>query len=55
MTQLILVRHGQTKKNISGKLHRTGDSEILNEEGRKQTGDEILIFDSRLCKTKDNE
>ena len=36
MTRLILIRHGQTEKNISGKLHQAGDSEILNKKGRKQ-------------------
>lgn len=36
MTRLILIRHGQTKKNISGKLHQAGDLEVLNKKGREQ-------------------
>jgi len=36
MTKLILVRHGETEKNISEKLHQVDDPEILNERGRAQ-------------------
>jgi broad specificity phosphatase PhoE len=36
MTTLILIRHGETTKNISDRLHRDKDPEPLNERGRIQ-------------------
>jgi broad specificity phosphatase PhoE len=36
MTKLILVRHGQTEKNIAGQLHHVDDREELNEVGIEQ-------------------
>lgn len=36
MGKLILVRHGETSKNVKGRLHSTNDSEILNENGIAQ-------------------
>lgn len=36
MKKLILVRHGETNKNISNKLHQSGDLELLNENGVTQ-------------------
>lgn len=36
MGKLILVRHGETNKNINNRLHSVNDSEVLNDTGRKQ-------------------
>jgi len=36
MTRLILLRHGQTYKNVSGMLHSRSDSSVLTLEGREQ-------------------
>lgn len=36
MGKLILVRHGETDKNVNNKLHAFDDSETLNETGREQ-------------------
>lgn len=36
MTKLILVRHGETAKNVKGKLHGYDDPEVLNDVGRRQ-------------------
>jgi broad specificity phosphatase PhoE len=36
MTTLILVRHGETKKNKAGELHGAFDSELLTAKGRRQ-------------------
>lgn len=36
MTKLILIRHGETSKNVEGKLHRDKDEEELNEKGKSQ-------------------
>ncbi len=36
MTRLILIRHGETQKNVSGEMHQSDDSEILNEKGKIQ-------------------
>lgn len=36
MKTLILVRHGETEKNVNKNLHSTNDPELLNETGRKQ-------------------
>jgi alpha-ribazole phosphatase len=36
MTKLILVRHGETNKNLYGKMHEVGDEEVLNSTGIKQ-------------------
>jgi alpha-ribazole phosphatase len=36
MGKLILVRHGETNKNISNNLHTVKDSESLNDRGIKQ-------------------
>jgi len=34
--KLILIRHGETEKNVKGKLHSAQDSESLNETGKEQ-------------------
>ena len=36
MSELILVRHGETKKNVEGILHATGDAETLSDVGVDQ-------------------
>ena len=36
MERIILVRHGQTKKNAKGIIHAFGDEELLNEVGIEQ-------------------
>ena len=36
MTKLILVRHGETAKNVKGKLHGYDDPEVLNDVGSEQ-------------------
>ncbi len=36
MGRLILIRHGQTNKNISNMLHSSDDQESLNKVGVKQ-------------------
>lgn len=36
MEYIILVRHGQTDKNIKGRLHTVDDEEVLNKTGIKQ-------------------
>lgn len=36
MNKLILVRHGETDKNVNNKLHESGDLELLNEKGKSQ-------------------
>lgn len=36
MKNLFLIRHGQTNKNISNALHKKGDEETLNNEGKEQ-------------------
>ena len=36
MTKLILVRHGETDKNINDSLHASNDPETLNDTGIKQ-------------------
>lgn len=38
MTKLILIRHGETDKNIGGKLHQAQDSESLNKKGQSKAG-----------------
>ena len=35
-TTLILIRHGETNKNVNQSLHATDDPEKLNDTGRKQ-------------------
>ena len=35
-TTLILVRHGETMKNVEGKMHQKGDGEILTDLGKTQ-------------------
>jgi len=48
-TKLILVRHGETEKNVSGKLHSSSDPEVLNKKGRNQmetTAKYLLSFKS---------
>jgi broad specificity phosphatase PhoE len=37
MKTLILVRHGETEKNVNKSLHSANDPELLNEAGRKQS------------------
>lgn len=37
-TRLILVRHGQTTKNVQGVLHSRSDESVLSELGRQQIG-----------------
>ena len=34
--KLILVRHGETEKNVRGKLHSATDPEVLTKKGRQQ-------------------
>ena len=36
MAKLILIRHGETEKNVIGKLHQADDPEVLNFKGRRQ-------------------
>ena len=36
MTKLILIRHGETDKNVNNSLHTTNDSESLNSNGIEQ-------------------
>jgi len=36
MTSLILIRHGETDTNASGKIHTTNDEQTLNEIGKEQ-------------------
>lgn len=36
MTKLILIRHGETDKNVNNSLHATNDSESLNNNGIEQ-------------------
>jgi broad specificity phosphatase PhoE len=36
MSELILIRHGETGKNVSGVLHSSGDVEKLTEKGADQ-------------------
>lgn len=36
VTKLVLVRHGETKTNVGGKLHIAGDLEKLTKKGRAQ-------------------
>jgi broad specificity phosphatase PhoE len=36
MAKLILIRHGETDKNLQGKMHEAGDEEALNSTGIKQ-------------------
>jgi len=38
MTKLVLIRHGETAKNVKGKLHNYDDPEILSNAGREQIG-----------------
>jgi broad specificity phosphatase PhoE len=35
-TKLILIRHGETEKNVAGKLHSAKDAEELTEIGKEQ-------------------
>ncbi len=44
MFQLILIRHGETDKNINKSLHAANDNEPLNKNGRKQ----IILTAKRL-------
>lgn len=51
MKQLILVRHGETAKNVVDVMHTTGDVEPLNENGveqMKKTAEKLKEF--RLIK-----
>ena len=36
MTEIILVRHGETSKNVAGKIHSIVDDEQLNKNGIRQ-------------------
>lgn len=36
MTQIILVRHGETATNLAGKIHSYEDTAILNQTGKRQ-------------------
>jgi alpha-ribazole phosphatase len=36
MTELILVRHGETETNVQGKIHKFSDTETLTPEGIEQ-------------------
>lgn len=36
MERLILIRHGETDKNIAGRVHSSHDPEELNEAGKQQ-------------------
>ena len=47
MERIILVRHGQTNKNLEGKLHALGDEESLNDIGieqMKNTAEKLKSF-----------
>lgn len=51
MTKLILVRHGETAKNVRGKLHSYDDPEVLNDVGREQikrTADRLKEFNPAI-------
>lgn len=43
-TTLILIRHGETAKNIEGKLHQKGDKEILTDSGKEQIRKAALLL-----------
>jgi len=57
MGKLILIRHGETSKNVAGSLHFANDSEGLNEKGRfqiKRAAEKILEFSpSELFSSKE--
>jgi broad specificity phosphatase PhoE len=57
MDKIILVRHGQTNKNIDGALHSIGDSESLNDEGilqMKQVAEKLKAFSTaRIYSSKE--
>ena len=44
MTKIILIRHGETNKNINNSLHATNDTETLNSNGIEQ----IKLASNRL-------
>jgi len=45
MTKIILVRHGQTQKNVQNKVHLHGDSERLTSLGVKQMEETVLALE----------
>jgi broad specificity phosphatase PhoE len=54
MSKIILVRHGETIKNIQGKIHKFGDPEILTNKGIVQiekTAEELKKYtpDTLYC------
>jgi|SRR3989338_3727513 len=48
MERIVLVRHGETAKNVRGIIHPHGDEELLNKNGIKQ----ILAAAKRLKELK---
>lgn len=44
MTKLILIRHGETEKNISRELYTADDLETLNEKGKTQMRATALVL-----------
>lgn len=47
MGKLILIRHGETNKNVSNSLHASGDPETLNGKGTEQielTADKLTTY-----------
>ena len=57
MTKLILVRHGETDKNINDSLHASNDPETLNDTGIKQiniTADKLSNYSpSKIYSSKE--
>lgn len=57
MGKLILIRHGETNKNINNILHASGDPEALNDKGIEQiklTTDELIIHSpSKIYSSKE--
>jgi len=57
MTKLILIRHGETDKNVHNSLHATNDSESLNSNGIQQirlTGNKLIsLSPSKIYSSKE--
>ena len=58
MGKLILIRHGETNKNLSNSLHASGDPEALNDKGIEQiklTADKLTTYlPSKVYSSKEN-
>lgn len=58
MERLILIRHGETDKNIAGNLHAVNDIESLNANGKRQireTAEKLREFSpSRIYSSKEH-